>query len=207
MKRQQHLFFVNFLTFLRVPLVLLFAAGAMVQSVIGNRLPWLFPLSLALLVSSAVTDAIDGCLARKLNVASTFGAHADPLTDKIFYLTSLPLLVYLAAKGGDIPHAIVLLCFTILFLLRDQWVSFLRAVGSPYGAPAKASWSGKLRTLVSFPLVCLVYYYLVATAPVVGRTVIYSLEGLGLAVNMISIWEYTSRYRQYLLRAMMPDGQ
>ena len=205
MKRQHHLFLVTFLTFLRIPLVLLFFAGAIVHSVLGDRLPWLFPVSLALLVASAATDAIDGYLARKFNVVSTFGAYADPLTDKVFYLTSLPVLVYLAAKGNDIPHAIALLCFTILFLLRDQWVSFLRSLGARYGAAPNASWSGKLRTAINFPLVCLVYYFLVSPAPVIGKTAIYCLEGVGLTANMITIWEYTRRYLPHLRRAMTLD--
>ena len=50
----------------------------------------------------------------------------------------------------------------ILFLLRDQWVSFLRSLGALHNLSAKANWSGKARTLISFPTICVIYYYLQA---------------------------------------------
>src|SRR5690606_14825101 len=71
---------VTALTMVRVPLVLLFMAGALVGS--PQRFPWLAPTNLALLVVASLSDMFDGMLARRWRVTSTFGAMADPLTDK-----------------------------------------------------------------------------------------------------------------------------
>jgi CDP-diacylglycerol--glycerol-3-phosphate 3-phosphatidyltransferase len=199
MSRRFH--FVTFLTFVRVPLVLFFAAGAIVHSMCGDGSRWVFFASLAFLVAAALSDMFDGFFARKLKATSTLGAYADPFTDKVFYLTSLPLLVFLAASNDHTVHAILLLCLTILFLLRDQWVSFLRSIGSLHAADASANWSGKLRTTICFPLICLVYFCEESGYRLLPYGVLYGLEALAMAVNLISIWVYSARYWRYLRKS------
>ena len=120
--------FVQALTLVRVPLIFLFLAVS-----VFCRHPvsefW-FLVAFAAMILSAVTDLFDGYFARKFQVTSRLGSYADPMTDKVFYLTTFPTLVYLADRVGQHAHARVLLVLAILFLLRDQWVSFLRSLGS-----------------------------------------------------------------------------
>ena len=103
------------------------------------------------------------------------------------------MLVYLAGLKDDLFHARLLLGLAILFLLRDQWVSFLRSVGAIYNVDAKANWSGKARTLISFPVICFVFYYL--EAPVawfewlpMPKWFVYTSEAASMLINLISIW-------------------
>jgi CDP-diacylglycerol--glycerol-3-phosphate 3-phosphatidyltransferase len=187
--------FVQALTLGRVPLIFLFLA---VSIFCGHPLPepW-FIVAISAMILSAVTDLFDGYFARKFNVASRLGSYADPMTDKIFYLTTFPTLIYLSARIGQHGHARVLLVLAILFLLRDQWVTFLRSLGALHGLSAKANWSGKARTLISFPTICLIYYYLQAptTWPVqVPGTLVHTLEGISVAINLISIAIYTKSF-------------
>jgi CDP-diacylglycerol--glycerol-3-phosphate 3-phosphatidyltransferase len=155
---------VTLLTLARVPLVLLFFVGALVYS--QSREVWVFLVAFACLVTSAVTDIFDGWLARRFKVETTFGAHADPLMDKVFYLATFPLVIYIATKNayGPAPHlsarshAIIIVVLALLFLTRDQWVTFLRSIGSIYNVSGQAHWSGKLRTIITFPLLCTIYY-------------------------------------------------
>jgi phosphatidylglycerophosphate synthase len=119
------------------------------------------------------------------------------MTDKIFYLTTFPTLVFLADRIGQPQHARVLLGLTILFLLRDQWVSFLRSIGALHNFDAKANWSGKARTLISFPTICVIYYVLQAPADWPFRpsaAVVFALEGLSMFVNLVSVVVYTIRF-------------
>ena len=152
--------FVQALTLVRVPLIFIFLA---VSVFCGHPVPefW-FLVAFTAMILSAVTDLFDGYFARKFQVTSRLGAYADPMTDKVFYLTAFPTLVYLADRLGQHTHARVLLMLAILFLLRDQWVSFLRSLGALHNLSAKANWSGKARTLISFPTICVIYYYLQA---------------------------------------------
>lgn len=204
MTRNSRLAIVTALTFLRIPLVLVFFACALVHASRPGAPSWLPWAAFGFLAASALTDMADGFLARRLGVVSNFGSHLDPLTDKVFSLATLPLLVYVAARNGHDAHAIVLLCMTVLFLLRDQWVSFLRSVGAGFKVPGHANWSGKLRTLISFPLICLVY--LAEGAGVaIQPSFLYLLESAAIIITLVSLWVYTRRYWD-CLRASLLDG-
>ena len=143
-------FFVNALTFARVPFILLWLAFAVVQEYVGGF--WLGFWACVAMLLSGLTDLWDGQLARKWGVVSTLGKMADPLMDKVFYIVAFPALVWQAAhQGGGEVHALALLAFTLLYMLRDTWVTFLRSVGALYGADVGAMWIGKVRTALSFP--------------------------------------------------------
>ncbi len=205
MARKIKLGFVTALTVVRFPLVLAFFAGAVVYT-IRPSVP-LFVVTFSLLVTSAVTDLFDGYFARKFSVQTALGAHMDPLMDKFFYLSTLPLLVFVALQNDHTYHSIFLLVITIMFLARDQWVTFLRSIGSMYDVSGSAHWSGKVRTALNFPLICLIY--LVEESPDQWQFIppwcAYVFEVIGLAVNMLSAWIYTYRYWPSLKRAAELD--
>jgi CDP-diacylglycerol---glycerol-3-phosphate 3-phosphatidyltransferase len=197
--------FVLGLTLVRVPLIFLFLV---VSIFCGHPLPKLgFIVAFSAMILSAITDLFDGYLARRFGVTSRLGSYADPLTDKVFYLTTFPTLVYLANRIGEHGHARALLVLTILFLLRDQWVSFLRSLGALYDLSAKANWSGKARTLISFPTICVIYYYLQAPSDWSWRIPIrfvYALEVVSAVINLCSIVVYTKRFWPALRAELKP---
>jgi phosphatidylglycerophosphate synthase len=159
---------------------------------------------------SALTDLFDGYFARRFKVTSRLGSYADPMTDKIFYLATFPTLVYLADRIGQSQHARVLLALTILFLLRDQWVSFLRSIGALHNVDAQANWSGKARTLISFPVICVIYYGLQAPTDWPWRpatSVLYALESLSMLVNLVSVGVYTARFWPALRLELRPPRE
>lgn len=197
-RRKLKLSFVTFLTFVRLPLVFMFVAGALCY-VHFERL-WIFVAAISALVVSALTDLFDGYFARRFGVVTEFGAYADPLADKVFYLATLPVLIFVAAHNGHMVHARFLVLFTVVFLFRDQWVSFLRSVGSRFGASAKANWSGKLRTALGFPILCLIYGHEECPIRVLDDNVIYTLEAVAFLLNFISIGVYTRFYWPFVKR-------
>ncbi|MBT3296357.1 MAG: hypothetical protein HN919_00695 [Verrucomicrobia bacterium] len=207
MARKIKLGFVTALTVVRFPLVLAFFAGAVVYSMRPpeERSIALFLLTFVLLVTSAITDLFDGYFARKFSVQTALGAHMDPLMDKFFYLSTLPLLVFVALRNGHTNHSIFLLVMTIMFLSRDQWVTFLRSIGSMYDVSGSAHWSGKVRTAINFPLICLIYLVEECPWQFIPPPVAYVSEVIGLAVNMLSAWIYTYRYWPSLKRAAELD--
>jgi CDP-diacylglycerol--glycerol-3-phosphate 3-phosphatidyltransferase len=200
--------FVQALTLVRAPLIFLFLA---VSVCCGHPLAesW-FVVAFGAMILSAVSDLLDGYFARKLKVTSRLGSYADPMIDKVFYLTTFPTLVYLADRIGQHGHARVLLVLAILFLLRDQWVTFLRSLGALHNLSAKANWSGKVRTLISFPTICVIYYYLQAPERWGVRfpeVLVYGLEGLSVVINLVSIGVYTGRFWPALRAELrLPDG-
>jgi len=207
LKNSTALKIVTGLTLARVPFVFLFALLAL----IAQRYPGTYLLAgmaFICLVLAALTDLFDGYLARKWQVASRFGAMADPLMDKVFYIVVFPTLLYLLGRMNDFEegnHTLVMLLFSVLYLLRDQWVTFLRSVGSAYQADVRANWMGKLRTAMSFPIGCAIYLYVAFQPWYAPRMLMYVLEGAGIAINLLSIVVYTQQYLPYLRRSIAAD--
>ena len=150
------------------------------------------------MVAGAITDLLDGYLARKYKVETDFGAHADPLMDKMFYVVTLPVLVFITATSNEtnLTHSIFLLIITVLFLARDLWVTFLRSVGSIYNISGCANWTGKVRTALNFPLICAIYYFIAAPEGwnFIPLTLLYAVEIIAFIINIYSVFVYTKYY-------------
>ena len=202
-----HRTFVNALTFARVPLIFAWLGFAVAQEFCGGF--GLAVAACAMMLLSGLTDAWDGILARKWGVVSTLGKMADPLMDKVFYIVAFPALVWqIMHQGESNLHALVMLFFTILYMLRDTWVTFMRSVGTLYGADVAAMWLGKVRTALSFPGAGWVYMYCCfhKTAPTSwnGPWLLscYIVEGLLVILTVWSLFTYTAAYWPYIRRAL-----
>ena len=198
---------VNAMTFARVPLIFAWLGFAIAQEYRGGF--GLAFVACAMMLLSGLTDAWDGSLARKWGVVSTLGKMADPLMDKVFYIVAFPALVWLIMHQGESDaHALVMMFFTILYMLRDTWVTFMRSVGTLYGADVAAMWLGKVRTALSFPGAGWVYMYCCFhhMAPeswwLPWLLSCYVVEGLLIVLTVWSLFTYTSAYRPYLLQAL-----
>lgn len=209
-------YFVNALTLSRVPLIF----GFMGCAVLAHRLSSLGLSAVAVLLMflAGISDLFDGRLARRWKVVSTFGKLADPLMDKVYFIVSFPTLLWLiGAQGGNHVHAVVMLAFTVLYILRDQWVTFLRAVASSYHADVSAMWLGKVRTALSFPAAGLIYCYLafhgcfprLVSDPALAASLenwalggVYAIEAFLIALNIYSCLAYTKVYWPYMVRSL-----
>ena len=207
MTARSHSLFVNALTFSRVPLIFAFMAFA-VMAEWRQCWTWTIPACVSMFLAG-ITDLLDGRLARRWKVVSTFGKLADPLMDKVFFIVSFPTLLWLIGmQGGNRVHFAVMLVFTVLYILRDQWVTFLRAVASTYQADVSAMWLGKVRTALSFPAAGLIYLYLAYHVHLpVGwdgplLVAVYAVEAFLIVLNVYSCVIYTRAYWPYIRRAI-----
>jgi CDP-diacylglycerol--glycerol-3-phosphate 3-phosphatidyltransferase len=96
---------------------------------------WLF-------IAAAVTDLVDGWLARRGQQVTRIGKLLDPLADKLLVATAL--IVLLAA--GRIPHWGTPMIVVIIG--RDLAVTGLRGFASSHGHVMAAAAAGKAKTLV-----------------------------------------------------------
>ncbi|MBP5319996.1 MAG: CDP-alcohol phosphatidyltransferase family protein [Kiritimatiellae bacterium] len=201
--------FVNALTFGRVPFVVAFMVLAIWHAYTPKHDAFVWQYDWAALAATlslaiaSLTDLLDGKLARKWKVVSRFGAMADPLMDKIFYLIVFPTLLWvLGRQPAEQTHTLVMLVFTVLYILRDQWVTFLRSVGSLFNANCSAMWLGKFRTAASFPSACVIYLYAALHPVFIPLPMIYVLEGFLILINFLSIITYTKAYMPYIKKAL-----
>ena len=209
---------VNALTFSRVPLIFAYLILAVVGHFLARE-AYFASVRCALgaflfAAAAGFSDLFDGILARRWGVVSEFGKMADPLMDKVYFIVLFPSLVWLAAMQGESEaHAVVLLVFTVLWILRDQWVTFLRSVASLYHADVAAMWLGKVRTALSFPCAGFIYLYLATHrcwpdgAERLGFYACFAIEGFLILLNIYSFAVYTRSYLPYIRRAIGRDGE
>ena len=86
---------------------------------------------------AALTDKLDGYLARRLNLITNFGKLADPIADKALTISALVLLSYLGQLWWWV---------TIVIIVRELGITFMRMAMVRKGAVMAASKGGKLKT-------------------------------------------------------------
>jgi len=148
----------NKLTMLRIFIVPFIIIVYLLNNVIDQALVNLsFYIMGALYVIASFTDFLDGYIARKNNIVTTFGKFMDPLADKLLNITAIILLttIYHTENAGLfmwMPFWIL-----IIFVTRDLVVTSIRIVAMSEGKVVAAQWSGKIRT--AFTMVTVTYYF------------------------------------------------
>ena len=150
---------------------------------------WAPLASAAVFILAAVTDWLDGYLARRMGLMSAFGAFLDPVADKLMVATALVLLV-------QIPPPIMapMIVFTLsaaIIIGREIAISALREWMSEMGesGTVKVGLLGKFKTIFQMTAIsCLLYEYDFLGLPValIGELLLY----LAAALTLWSMWEY-----------------
>jgi CDP-diacylglycerol--glycerol-3-phosphate 3-phosphatidyltransferase len=144
----------NQLTLARLVLsVLFFIALTLFEYDVFGREHHTLVLNLAMagFILAVSTDFLDGYLARKWGLVSTFGRIADPFVDKIIICGTFILLI----EVSDFIHG----WFAVVILFRELLISGLRSYLESQNIPFAASWSGKIKMIVqSIAIPCVLFY-------------------------------------------------
>jgi CDP-diacylglycerol--glycerol-3-phosphate 3-phosphatidyltransferase/cardiolipin synthase len=141
----------NLLTWLRILLIPLFVATLYVPG------DWLSEqaaniCAMAIFIGAAVTDWLDGYLARKLNQQSAFGAFLDPVADKLMVAAALIVLVEFDRLNAAVAFIIIGREITISAL--REWMA---KVGE--SRSVAVSFLGKLKTASQMVAIPFLLYY------------------------------------------------
>ncbi|RMD81361.1 MAG: CDP-diacylglycerol--glycerol-3-phosphate 3-phosphatidyltransferase [Lentisphaerae bacterium] len=136
----------NAITLLRFIITIVFISLASIQMdrVEDSLCYWRIAFILAILAGG--TDFIDGYLARRYNQVTDLGKLLDPLTDKVFTLSSFIILTY---------YHWVPIWVTCLILSREFAVSGLRQIAATQGSVISAKWIGKWKTVLQMLVLAL----------------------------------------------------
>lgn len=142
---------------------------------------------------AAVTDVVDGFLARRWNQITVVGKLLDPLADKLIVAAAMVMMVRL----GRIPAWLV-----IILLSREFIVTGLRQIAASEGMVIAAGQEGKWKTslqLVGIVALCIHYphpvNFLVGTWVVNFNVVGKTLVGMSTA---FSVWSAALYFRAFL---------
>ncbi len=104
---------------------------------------WYFPVCFWLFVITALTDFLDGWMARRDNHITAFGRIADPFVDKVLVLGSMIFLATMEWSREYLPAWIV-----VTVLARELLVTGIRGYVESLGKEFPADWFGKIKMVV-----------------------------------------------------------
>lgn len=143
-------------------------------------------------VIAAITDFLDGHIARKKNLITTFGKFIDPIADKLIVNTVLLLL----ASSNKISIII-----PIIMISRDTIVDAIRLVASQQNVVLAASYLGKAKTMTQ----------MIAIGLLLLNNVVFEffsipmdhiLICLATVISVVSGIEYFIKNSQYITESM-----
>jgi len=153
-KKKKGMNLPNRLTVLRVCLVPIFIVIMMLPaSVLPPMVSGL--IGVALFIAAAVTDLLDGKIARRRGLITDFGKLMDPLADKFMVIGALAVILY-RTDPGFFRFFITLVLLIVIF--RELAVTSLRLVASTSaGAVVAANILGKIKTVVQIVFIGAVF--------------------------------------------------
>jgi len=170
----------NYLTFARLCLL-----APAIFVLIGIGSPACLDAAVVILLLSAVTDVLDGWLARKLDQCTDLGRSMDPIVDKVIICGALVMCLGLDAGLTTWMVAIV--------VAREFFVSGLRSYVESQGVKYGGFWwLGQQKIVTQYATVCAVCIYAahlrgVAWASTLTQALIYIMLLSAIASGLLHI--------------------
>lgn len=143
-------------------------------------------VALAIFVVAALTDFLDGHLARSRNLITTFGKFMDPLADKLLVTSALVCLV----ATSEISAWVVM-----IIIAREFIISGFRLVAASEGVVIAASWWGKIKTVVQMVMIVV----LLANLPFAFMGIIENILIIAAVIlTVVSLVDYLVKNKQVL---------
>jgi cardiolipin synthase len=145
-----------------------------------------YGLALAVFIVAGISDAVDGYLAKRLNVQSQFGAMLDPIADKLLLVSAYVMLTIL----GHIPFWLTLTVASRDVLIVGGYLLYTSHAGPVKMRPSILS---KLNTLFQIALVCLILAKQAAglRMPWLVNAMVYSVLVSTVLSGLHYLWTWT----------------
>ncbi len=145
---------------INIPMVLTWTRIALIPLIVGV---FMIPTSILSMhsqnllgciffVVAAVTDALDGFIARRYGMGTTLGAFLDPVADKL--MVSAALIVLLAFGRVDMLVALVIIGREITVSALREWMARVGESGK-----VKVNWFGKIKAIAQMVSIPMLLYF------------------------------------------------
>lgn len=164
----------NIISFFRLILIPIFVFTYFKESITDHYL-W----SIIIVITSGVSDILDGFIARKFNMVSDVGKVLDPIADKLTQAVVLLCLV--------INHISILPMFVVLFV--KELITLFAAIYllSNGTKPISSKWFGKLSTVAIFAAM---FYTLIVDYCSAPKLPLFILVIIAIVCMIISVVGY-----------------
>jgi CDP-diacylglycerol---glycerol-3-phosphate 3-phosphatidyltransferase len=176
----------NALTMLRIVAVPVIVVALLDETPNGDV------IAAAVFTLAAVTDGLDGYIARRRSQVTTFGKLMDPLADKLLVVAALITLVSLDRLAAWVAMVII---------ARELAVTGLRWLAAEQGAVISASWLGKLKTALQVAAIVALIVW--DPTPFAVDLLVY----VAVAATVISGADYFLRLRSHMAAGREESGR
>lgn len=178
----------NILTFVRLGLIPVFVYFLIYPEISDLN------IALGIFIFAAITDYVDGFVARKFKVVTEFGKLFDPLVDKLLVMAALVMLSSVPSEYA-VGKPVVDSWLVVIILAREIWITGLRAVAATDGKVVSASFSGKVKSVLQMIAICLLLRHDISFIFLEREL---SLQVVGINLLLVSViaaywgaWDYT----------------
>lgn len=149
-------------------------------------------LATVVFIIASLTDMLDGMIARRYRLITSFGKFADPIADKMLVNTILILLVY--AHEANVVAV-------LLMTARDLVVDGLRMTAATNGKVVSAGFPGKCKTVLQM---FAIIFLLMKNWPFsyIGFPMASILLWAATFMSLYSGYIYFMKLRRYILESM-----
>jgi len=139
----------NKITMLRIALTFVFVLLFLPQL---DNIWWTKLLALIIFIFAAVSDFLDGYIAKKNNMSTDFGRLMDPIADKILVLS---------AFGAFLQLTLIDLWMLVIIVSREILITSLRLFALNKGRVLSASRAGKHKTVSQMAVILIILSFIV----------------------------------------------
>ena len=160
---------------------------------------WGYIVPALIFVVTALTDMLDGKIARKYNLVTDFGKFIDPLADKFMVIGSqIAIMAYLFLKG-EVTEALVFMAVVLVILLRELGVTSLRlVVAGRSGIVVAASMLGKIKTVSQMAGTVIIIVEPIIPFFCDNHILSYVVMAVMAFTTLFSGWDYLKAYLPYI---------
>jgi len=145
--------------------------------------------AIVIFIIACATDVLDGVIARKFNLITSFGKLADPLADKFLQLTALTILTI--QKIIPLPVLIIVLAKEI-FMIAGSILIYKKV-----NFVVQANWYGKMTTVIfSFAIVMTIILYSLKIANSYTSLIINIFVFIAVFSTLFSFFMYSMEFRK-----------
>jgi CDP-diacylglycerol--glycerol-3-phosphate 3-phosphatidyltransferase len=169
----------NTLTVLRILLVPVVIVALLDETPNGDA------IAAGVFALAALTDGLDGYIARSRGAVTTFGKLMDPIADKLLVTAALVALVSLNRLDAWVAMVII---------AREFAVTGLRGLAAEQGVVIQASWLGKVKTALQIAAIIALIVF--DPAPLSVDLLVYA----AVAATVVSGVDYFFGFRRMAAR-------
>lgn len=169
----------NLLTLLRILLVPVLVVALLVETPHGSL------IAAVVFAAAALTDGVDGYVARARGSITPFGKIMDPIADKLLVTAALVSLVSLGRLAAWVA---------MIIIAREFAVTALRMLATQEGVVISASVLGKIKTVTQVAAI----FALIAFDP--HAVWVQSLVYAAVAITVVSGADYFFGFRRHIAR-------